>query len=127
MKNVFLILLILSLFAGTALAEGYNSFMDDPKNLGFFDQFAWDGLYVYWLHTPDDGSWADPPSNLYRMIPGGMEAELLLEGRRDNIAALELKPQANRTIALAVTEAGERSPATREFAEFVISRVKGIK
>ena len=53
--------------------------------------------------------------------------ELLLQGRRDNIAALELKPQANRTIALAVTEAGERSPATREFADFVVSRVKGIK
>jgi len=83
MKRMFSLLLALVLLAGGALAEGYNSFMDDPKNLGFFDQFAWDGLYAYWLHTPDDGSWADPPANLYRMIPGGMEAELLLEGRED--------------------------------------------
>lgn len=50
--------------------------------------------------------------------------ELLLEGRRDNIAALELKPQASRTIALAVTEAGQQSPATRLFADYVIRRVK---
>ena len=53
--------------------------------------------------------------------------ELLLEGRRDGIAALELKPQASRTIALAVTETGERSPAAREFAEYVVSKVKGNK
>ena len=51
----------------------------------------------------------------------------LPEGRRDNIAALDLKPQASRTIALAVTEAGERSPATREFADYVVSRVKNQK
>jgi len=50
--------------------------------------------------------------------------ELLLEGRRDNIAALELKPQASRTIALAVTEGGQQSPATRLFADYVIRRVK---
>ena len=50
--------------------------------------------------------------------------ELLLQGRRDNIAALELKPQASRTIALAVTEAGQQSPATRLFADYVIRRVK---
>lgn len=83
MKRMLLILLALMLLGGAALGEGYNSFMDDFGNLGFFDQFAWDGLYAYWLHTPDDGSWADPPANLYRMIPGGMEAELLLEGRED--------------------------------------------
>ena len=53
--------------------------------------------------------------------------ELLLQGRRDNIAALELKPQASRTIALAVTEAGEQSPATRMFAEYVVDTVKGTK
>ncbi len=50
--------------------------------------------------------------------------ELLLQGRRDNIAALELKPQASRTIALAVTEAGQQSPATSLFAAYVVSRVK---
>lgn len=83
MRRAILILLALALLFGGAAAEGYNSFMDDAKNLGMFDHFAWDGLYVYWLHTPDDGSWADPPSNLYRMIPGGMEAEMLLEGRED--------------------------------------------
>lgn len=83
MKRVFLVLLVMVLFAGGAMAEGYNSFTDDYKNMGFFDHFAWDGLYVYWLHTPDNGSWADPPANLYRMIPGGFEAELLVEGRED--------------------------------------------
>lgn len=83
MKRMLLILLALVLLGGAALGEAYNSFMDDFGNLGFFDQFAWDGLYAYWLHTPDDGSWADPPANLYRMIPGGMEPELLLEGRED--------------------------------------------
>ena len=41
--------------------------------------------------------------------------ELLLRGRTDNIAALELKPQARRTIALAVTEQGQQSPAARMF------------
>ena len=50
--------------------------------------------------------------------------ELLLQGRRDNIAALELKPQASRTIALAVTESGQQSPATREFSEYVVNHVK---
>ena len=83
MKRVCLALLALVLLTGGALAEGYNSFTDDYRNLGIFDSFAWDGLYVYWLHTPDDGSWADPPANLYRMIPGGLEAKLLLEGRED--------------------------------------------
>ena len=50
--------------------------------------------------------------------------ELLLQGRRDNIAALELKPQASRTIALAVTESGRQSPATRLFADYVVNQVK---
>ena len=50
--------------------------------------------------------------------------ELLLRGRTDNIAALELKPQARRTIALAVTEQGQQSPAARMFADFVIQRVR---
>ena len=50
--------------------------------------------------------------------------ELLLRGRTDNIAALELKPQASRTIALAVTEQGQQSPAARMFADFVIQRVR---
>ena len=50
--------------------------------------------------------------------------ELLLRGRTDNIVALELKPQARRTIALAVTEQGQQSPAARMFADFVIERVR---
>ena len=50
--------------------------------------------------------------------------ELLLRGRTDNIAALELKPQASRTIALAVTEQGQQSPAARMFADFVVQRVR---
>ena len=50
--------------------------------------------------------------------------ELLLRGRTDNIAALELKPQARRTIALAVTEQGQQSPAARMFADFVVQRVR---
>ena len=50
--------------------------------------------------------------------------ELLLQGRRDNIAALELSPQATRTIALAVTDAGRQSPAASQFADFVASQVK---
>lgn len=83
MKRMMLILLALVLSVGGAFAQGYNSFTDDSKNMGPFSHFAWDGLYAYWLHTPDDGSWADPPANLYRMIPGGAEAELLLEGRED--------------------------------------------
>ena len=50
--------------------------------------------------------------------------ELLLRGRTDHIAALELKPQARRTIALAVTEQGQQSPAARMFADFVVQRVR---
>ena len=50
--------------------------------------------------------------------------ELLLRGRTDNIVALELKPQARRTIALAVTEQGQQSPAARMFADFIIERVR---
>ena len=50
--------------------------------------------------------------------------ELLLRGSTDNIAALELKPQARRTIALAVTEQGQQSPAARMFADFVVQRVR---
>ena len=50
--------------------------------------------------------------------------ELLLRGRTDNIAALELKPQARRTIALAVTDQGQQSPAARMFADFVVQRVR---
>ena len=50
--------------------------------------------------------------------------ELLLRGRTDNIATLELKPQASRTIALAVTDQGQQSPAAKMFAYFVIQRVR---
>ena len=50
--------------------------------------------------------------------------ELLLRGRTDNIATLELKPQASRTIALAVTDQGQQSPAAKMFADFIIQRVR---
>ena len=50
--------------------------------------------------------------------------ELLLRGRTDNIATLELKPQASRTIALAVTDQGQQIPAAKMFADFVIQRVR---
>lgn len=83
MKRILAAAIVLILIAGNALAAGYNSFMDDPGNAGRFDNVAWDGEYVYWLHTPDDGSWADPPANLYRMVPGEGEAEMLLQGRED--------------------------------------------
>ena len=53
--------------------------------------------------------------------------ELLLVGRTDNVKALELAPQAKRTIALAVTDQGSKSPATSLFAAFVTDWVKGNK
>jgi len=74
---------LMLLVSAAYAADSYNSFMDDSKNAGIYDQFAWDGEYVYWLHTPNDGSWANPPANLYRMVPGSGEAQLLLEGSED--------------------------------------------
>ena len=53
--------------------------------------------------------------------------ELLLEGRQDNIVALELSPQAKRTIALAVTEQGQQSPASSLFADFIVKRVRSAR
>ncbi len=44
--------------------------------------------------------------------------ELLLEGRRENIAVLPLTPPARRTIALAIPEGSRESPAARRFADF---------
>ncbi len=52
---------------------------------------------------------------------------LLLEGRTDNVCALELAPQAKRTIALAVTPTGAQSPSTRIFANYVEAWVKAQK
>lgn len=115
MKRMFLILLALAILGGAAHGEGYNSFMDDFGNLGFFDQFAWDGLYAYWLHTPDDGSWADPPSNLYRMIPGGMEPELLLEGREDFYIYDILNIGEKLLLSVAEKGGGETHPALINF------------
>lgn len=82
MKRLLLCLLALSLLSASALAEGYNSFLDDKYNAGSFDQFVWDGRYVYWLGAPEDGG-AEDPANIYRMRPGGMGAETVLEGRTD--------------------------------------------
>ena len=45
--------------------------------------------------------------------------ELLMQGRAQNVAMLPLDPPARRTIALAIPEASQQSPATRRFAEFV--------
>jgi hypothetical protein len=115
MKHMLLILLLLMLLGGTVLAEGYNSFMDDSKNLGVFDQFAWDGLYAYWLHTPDDGSWAEPSANLYRMIPGGMEAELLLEGREDMYIYDMLNIGEKLLLSVADSQNGQTHPALINF------------
>lgn len=115
MKRVFLILLILVLLGGVGIGEGYNSFMDDVGNLDFFELFSWDGLYVYWLHTPDDGSWADPPANLYRMIPGGMEAELLLEGREDFYIYDILNIGEKLLLSVADKGGGETHPALINF------------
>lgn len=49
---------------------------------------------------------------------------LLLQGRTDRVKAMELAPQAKRTIALAITDVGNNSPATRLFADFVVDWVK---
>lgn len=50
--------------------------------------------------------------------------ELLLQGRTDRVCALELAPQAKRTIGLAITETGENSPSVRLFADFIIEWVR---
>lgn len=115
MKRICLIMLAIALLGGAAFAEGYNSFMDDSDNLGIFDQFAWDGLYAYWLHTPDDGSWAEPCANLYRMIPGGMEAELLLEGREDLYIYDMLNIGEKLLLAVADSQNGQTHPALINF------------
>ena len=44
--------------------------------------------------------------------------ELLLRGETDGLRLLPLKPRAFRTIGLAVTEEGERSPAVQAFVAF---------
>lgn len=50
--------------------------------------------------------------------------ELLLQGRGGRLAALPLEPPAHRTIALAIPEGGEQSPAVRQFAACVQDWVK---
>lgn len=85
MKRLMLWILILMLLGGNALAAlETNSFFDDAANAGGFASFAWDGEYFYWLHGKNDSlSWEEIPVNLYRMKPGQMEAELILQGRED--------------------------------------------
>lgn len=50
--------------------------------------------------------------------------ELLLQGRTDNIKALDLEPKAKRTIGLAIPAASTASPATRRFAEHICKWVE---
>lgn len=86
MKRIFaLILVLLLLLSACAQASlDYNSFFDDDSNAGRFTKFSVAGEYVYWLHAPDDSlDWLEKPANLYRMKPGGQEAELVLQGRED--------------------------------------------
>lgn len=78
-----MLLAVLLLLSCSTWAEEYNSFMDDPNNSGFNGQFAWDGEYVYWLHTPVDPAWENQSASLYRMRPGEKEAYLLLEGKAE--------------------------------------------
>jgi len=47
--------------------------------------------------------------------------QLLLKGRHDNIKVLELVPPASRTIGLAIPDASRDSPATKRFAEYILT------
>ena len=49
--------------------------------------------------------------------------ELLLKGRHDDIRVMELVPPAKRTIGLAIPETSKAAPATRRFADYVVSWV----
>ena len=49
--------------------------------------------------------------------------ELLLKGRHDDIRILELVPPSKRTIGLAIPETSKASPATRRFADYIVSWV----
>ena len=51
--------------------------------------------------------------------------ELLLKGRHDDIRILELVPPSKRTIGLAIPETSKASPATRRFADYIVSWVAG--
>lgn len=115
MRRTLLILLALVLLSGGATAEGYNSFTDDYRKLGIFDQFVWDGLYVYWLRTPNNDSWTEPPANLYRMVPGGLEAELLLEGREDLYIYGLLNIKDRLLLSVANEKDGQTHPALINF------------
>ena len=53
--------------------------------------------------------------------------ELLLRGRRDAIARLPLDPPATRTIALAIPQNSQTSPAAKRFAEFVCEWAKNYR
>ena len=50
--------------------------------------------------------------------------ELLLQNHTDNVVALELVPKASRLIGLAIPNASRTSPATRSFADCVVSWIK---
>ena len=47
--------------------------------------------------------------------------QLLLKGRHDNIKVLELVPPASSTIGLAIPDASRDSPATKRFAEYILT------
>ena len=50
--------------------------------------------------------------------------ELLLKNHTDNVVAMELVPKASRLIGLAIPNASRTSPATRSFADCVVSWIK---
>ena len=50
--------------------------------------------------------------------------ELLLQNHTDNVVVMELVPKASRLIGLAIPNASRTSPATRSFADCVVSWIK---
>ena len=50
--------------------------------------------------------------------------ELLLQNHTDNVVAMELVPKASRLIGLAIPNASRTRPATRSFADCVVSWIK---
>ena len=53
--------------------------------------------------------------------------ELLLKGRNDKLLTLPLVPEAKRTIGIAIAASEKAGPATRRFADYVVSYVTGSK
>lgn len=115
MKRICIMLLVLCLLAGAALAEGYNSFMDDSMNAGRYDHFAWDGEYVYWLKAPEGDDWVEAPANVYRMRPGDDGAEMILQGRDDLWIYGLLNIGDCLLLSVADQASGETCPALLDF------------